>query len=72
MSVAWAQSTFATHDQLRIPSSIHTIRLFSYLANPAVGIAVIGEQATSLAPTTLNQTSQKATIFAKHFIFICI
>ena len=32
----------------------------------------IGEQATSLAPTTLNQPSQKATIFAKHFIFICI
>jgi len=32
----------------------------------------IGEQATSLAPTTLNQPSQKATIFSKHFIFICI
>ena len=31
-----------------------------------------GEQATSLAPTTLNQPSQKATIFSKHFIFICI
>jgi hypothetical protein len=32
----------------------------------------IGEQATSLAATTLNQPSQKATIFSKHFIFICI
>jgi hypothetical protein len=32
----------------------------------------IGEQATSLAPTILNQPSQKATIFSKHFIFICI
>jgi hypothetical protein len=32
----------------------------------------IGEQATSLAPTILNQPSQKATIFSKHFIFIGI
>jgi len=32
----------------------------------------IGEQATSLAPTAFNQPSQPASIFAKHFIFICI
>jgi hypothetical protein len=32
----------------------------------------IGEQATSLAPTALNQPSQQASIFSRLFISICI